>query len=99
MQNEQAKGLDELLPHQLGVVTAVEADDDDMARLMAMGVCSGRTVEVVQTGDPLILKLFGSRVGVSARLAKRVQVETCGSESCPGGVLGGATETAEGEDA
>ncbi|MEZ5435055.1 MAG: FeoA family protein [Verrucomicrobiales bacterium] len=80
MECEPHKRLDELAPHQLGVVKSVEAADDDMERLMAMGVCSGRTIELVQSGDPLILKIFGSRVGVSARLAKRVWVEACGTD-------------------
>ena len=83
MKIDEIKRLDELTPHQLGKVKSVDAADDDMERLMAMGVCSGRTVELVQTGDPLILKIFGSRVGVSARLAKRVLMESCGEDACP----------------
>jgi Fe2+ transport system protein FeoA len=55
-------------------VDRIEAEDDEMARLMAMGVCTGRTIEMVKSGDPLILKVFGSRIGVSARLASRVLV-------------------------
>ncbi len=68
------KRLDELRPHQCAVVDRIEAEDDEMARLMAMGVCTGRTIEMVKSGDPLILKVFGSRIGVSARLASRVLV-------------------------
>ncbi len=68
--------LNQLKPHQCGVVSHLEAaDDEDLARLMAMGVCAGRTVELVQTGDPLILKVYGTRVGVSARLANRIHVQ------------------------
>lgn len=68
--------LNQLKPHQCGVVSHFEAaDDEDLARLMAMGVCAGRTVELVQTGDPLILKVYGTRVGVSARLANRIRVQ------------------------
>jgi Fe2+ transport system protein FeoA len=75
--------LDRLSPHQCALVRQVEARDDDMERLMAMGVCAGRTVELVQTGDPLIFKVFGSRIGVSARLASRVLVEPCAASGCP----------------
>ncbi|NNE08419.1 MAG: ferrous iron transport protein A [Gemmatimonadetes bacterium] len=68
--------LNLLKPHQCGVVSHFETEDDeDLARLKAMGVCAGRTVELVQTGDPLILKVYGTRVGVSARLAKRICVQ------------------------
>ena len=73
--------LDELERHHCAVVHHVEATNEDMARLMAMGVCAGRTVELVQRGDPLILKVFGSRIGVSARLACRVMVRPCGIRS------------------
>jgi Fe2+ transport system protein FeoA len=68
------KRLDELRPHQCAVVDHIEAEDEEMARLMSMGVCAGRTIEMIKSGDPLILKVFGSRVGVSARLAHRVLV-------------------------
>jgi Fe2+ transport system protein FeoA len=68
------KRLDELKAHQCAVVDHIEAEDEEMSRLMAMGVCTGRTIELVKSGDPLILKVFGSRIGVSARLARRVRV-------------------------
>ena len=74
--------LDQLSRHQRGVVHHVEAPDDEMARLMSLGVCEGRTVEIVNRGDPLILKVFGSRVGVSARLAQRVMVTRCSTGPC-----------------
>jgi Fe2+ transport system protein FeoA len=74
--------LDQLEPHQCGCVEEVEAPDDELERLMAMGVCAGRTVEVVQRGDPLILRVYGTRVGVSARLAARIRVRTCSPDTC-----------------
>jgi Fe2+ transport system protein FeoA len=74
--------LDKLERHHCGVVDHLEAGEADMERLMAMGVCTGRTVELIRTGDPLILKVFGSRIGVSARLASQVMVTPCGTRSC-----------------
>jgi Fe2+ transport system protein FeoA len=74
--------LNELSPQQCGVVHRIEAPDDDLERLMAMGVCSGRIVELVQRGDPLILKVYGIRIGVSARLASRIKVHPCSVDSC-----------------
>ena len=61
-------------------VVQVTAECDDAARLKAMGVCIGRRLSLVQTGDPLIVCVVGSRVGISSRLAKSVFVE---SECCP----------------
>jgi len=69
------------MPHQCAVVDHIEAEDEEMTRLMSMGVCAGRTIEMIKSGDPLILKVFGSRVGVSARLAHRVLVTPHGAES------------------
>ena len=73
----------QLAPRQCGVVVQVEAPDSDLERLMAMGVCGGRTVELIRVGDPLILKVYGTRVGVSARLAAKILVTPCPPRACP----------------
>ncbi len=65
------------------VVHHVEAADDDMRRLMALGICAGRRLELVQRGDPMILRVYGSRLGVSRRLAARVLVRSCDPVACP----------------
>lgn len=64
---------------QVGVVVDVQADEVDAARLKALGVCQGRRIQLVKSGDPLILRVLGSRVGVSARLAEGITVEPCAS--------------------
>ena len=66
--------LDLLPPRSFGTICRMEAPDEDSERMMAMGVCAGRTVELVMPGDPLILRVFASRIGLSARLARRVYV-------------------------
>ena len=50
---------------------------EELSRLQAMGVCVGRRVEVVKRGDPLILRVFGSRIGLSARMGEHVWVSPC----------------------
>jgi hypothetical protein len=42
----------------------------------------GRRVELIRSGNPLILKVFGSRLGLSAELASRVHVEVCAPGRC-----------------
>lgn len=74
--------LDELPPRVCAVVRSVSTDDEDTQRLKTMGVCVGRRLELVRAGDPLILKIFGSRLGLSAELAMRVQVEVCQPGHC-----------------
>ena len=74
--------LDALPPRTCAVVRQVAADDEDTHRLKTLGVCVGRRVELIRSGDPLILKVFGSRLGISAELAARVQVEVCTPGHC-----------------
>jgi Fe2+ transport system protein FeoA len=74
--------LDELPPRTCAVVRSVATDDEDTLRLKTLGVCVGRRVELVRAGNPLILKIFGSRLGISADLAARVQVEVCTPGHC-----------------
>ncbi len=74
--------LDELPPRVCAVVRSVETEDEDTQRLKTLGVCLGRRIELVRVGDPLILKIFGSRLGISAELARRVRVEICSPDHC-----------------
>ena len=74
--------LDELPPRVCAVVRSVETEDEDTNRLKTLGVCVGRRVELVRAGNPLILKVFGSRLGISAELAMRVRVEVCQPGHC-----------------
>jgi len=74
--------LDELPPRVCAVVRSISTDDEDTRRLKTLGVCVGRRVEVARTGNPLILKVFGSRLGISAELAARVKVEVCTPGHC-----------------
>ena len=74
--------LDRLAPHVCAVVRRIDSESDDIARLKTLGVCTGRQVEIVRAGDPLILRVFGSRLGLSASLAENVWVESCSPEHC-----------------
>jgi Fe2+ transport system protein FeoA len=69
--------LEKLPPRVCAVVRSIETDDEETQRLKTLGVCVGRRVELVKSGDPLILRVFGSRLGLSAALAARVRVEVC----------------------
>ncbi len=83
--NQTAPGLvrlDLLPPRVCAVVRQIATDDEEMQRLKTLGVCLGRRVELVKLGDPLILKVFGSRLGISAALAANVQVEVCQPGHC-----------------
>ena len=42
---------------------------------MALGICIGRNIEIIKAGEPIIVRVVGTRVGLSARLAAGVIVE------------------------
>ncbi len=65
----------ELPPSTLARVKEVRVDDDDAVRLKSLGICVGRRVQLVKGGDPLVVRVLGARVGMSARLAQSVFVE------------------------
>ncbi len=68
--------LTDLPAKACGIVTHVR-NKEELERLQAMGVCLGRRLEVVKTGDPLVVRVFGSRIGLSSRLAEHIQVNPC----------------------
>ena len=68
--------LSALKPMECGVITEL-GQGSTSSRLQAMGICLGRRVEVVKNGDPLILKVYGTRIGLSGRMADEIEVEVC----------------------
>jgi len=74
--------LDRLQAGACGVVRRIESEDEDIQRLKTLGICTGRRVELVKAGDPLIVRIFGSRLGISAELAERVWIEVCSTDHC-----------------
>lgn len=80
--------LDQMTARTCGVVRRLDIEDADMLRLKTLGICVGRQVEMVKVGDPLIVRVFGSRLGLASRLAARVWVEGCaGRCTCPAAQL------------
>ena len=67
--------LHELPSGSRAIVQHVDGTTEALRRLMAMGLCVGREIEVVRQGNPLILRLLGARIGVSGRLARRIVAE------------------------
>lgn len=70
-----------------GQVAVIDGVDDDALlepgradvtdTLKRLGLCVGRKVQVDKVGDPLILRVLGSRVGVARRLAERLHAQPC----------------------
>ncbi len=69
--------LDSLKLGQCGVVWDLDLDDNDDKRIRTLGICPGRRVWLVRRGDPMVVRVMGSRLGLALELAKRVTVEVC----------------------
>jgi Fe2+ transport system protein FeoA len=73
--------LDEIQPEHCGLVAAVRAGAEEIERLKSMGVCVGRRLMLIRAGDPMIVRVLGSRIGISARLAQQVMVLPCAGDA------------------
>ena len=58
----------------LARIDSLDASAGDVQRLEVMGLCQGRVVQVVKRGDPMIVRVLGTRIGLAAVLAERVRV-------------------------
>ena len=76
--------LVELEPHKWGEIVDIDVPGEEKQRMMSMGICPGRTIQLVKRGDPLIVRVFGTRIGLSARLADHITVEPC-TDDCDEG--------------
>lgn len=66
--------LSQLPPDLRARVVSLSAPDDDAVRLKSLGLCVGRRVYAIKSGDPLVVRVLGGRIGLSARLAQSVVV-------------------------
>lgn len=67
--------LDQMTAGSHCTVDSIESGDIAIQQLMAMGLCVGRQIEIIRHGNPLIVRLLGARVAVSARVARHIIVE------------------------
>jgi Fe2+ transport system protein FeoA len=58
-----------------GRVVSVDVSAADLERLEVMGLCAGRMVCVIKGGDPMIVRVLGTRIGLAAALAARVHLQ------------------------
>ena len=79
-ETESRTSLDQLIAGAIAIVSNIETDDTDAARIKRMGICEGRRIQLVKSGDPMILRVVGTRVGLSARLASGIHVRPCRPE-------------------
>ncbi len=71
-------------------VQTVDDRGEETTRLKRLGVCERRSVEVLQIGDPMIVRVVGSRIGISRRLASHVTLSDCETAALSGTAAGTA---------
>lgn len=64
------------------VIAVGQADEtgdtaEQSLKLKRMGLCEGRRIEMLRNGDPLTLRVAGTRLGVSRHAARTVEVRVC----------------------
>jgi len=69
--------LPQLRLGQCAVVHHVDLDENSDKRLRTLGICPGRRVWMVRKGDPMVVKVMGTRIGLAKELAQGVTVEVC----------------------
>ena len=69
--------LDGLELGHCGVITDLDLAESDDKRLRTLGICPGRRAWMVRNGDPMVVKVMGSRLGLARELARQVTVEIC----------------------
>lgn len=56
------------------VCVSVVGDMESQTRLKQMGICEGRRLTVLQSGDPMIVYVVGAQIALSRMLAGFVEV-------------------------
>lgn len=75
--------LSELHVGQVGLIVQIDEEDQEQAnRLKALGLCTGRRIELLKQGNPMILRVLGTRLGLAKRLAKQITVDACTQVQC-----------------
>lgn len=64
-------------------VRLVEDRGEESIRLKRLGICVGRRLAVVQCGDPMIVRVAESRIGLSRKLAAAVEIAVESAENLP----------------
>ena len=61
-------------------IQAVDASEEHTLRLAGLGLTAGREVRVVKRGEPTIVQVYGTRIGIAKSLAKGIRVVPNGTQ-------------------
>ncbi|NOT26147.1 MAG: ferrous iron transport protein A [Acidobacteria bacterium] len=72
--------LAELAPGAMAILREI-SDQESRAVLQSLGLTSGARLRVCRIGDPCIVQVRSTRIGLSKHVAQSVQVTVSGGES------------------
>ena len=81
-ESDQGLPANRLSAGECGLICDIDGDHEDIERLKTMGVCLGRRLHVVKSGDPMIVSVMGTRLGIAGRLARHVFLRPDDNYSC-----------------
>lgn len=55
-------------------VESVVAESEHAARMAGLGVSVGRQLRIVRAGEPIVVQVYGSRIGLARAIASQVNV-------------------------
>lgn len=67
--------LTDLRPGSRGRLLAADLERNDLALLHALGLCEQSSFRLCKAGDPWIVQVRGTRIGISQHVAELLQVE------------------------
>ena len=75
-----SQSLLDLPKNAVCAVQAVDASEAHTLRLAGLGLTAGREVRVVKCGEPTIVQVYGTRIGIAKSLAKGIRVVPNGTQ-------------------
>jgi Fe2+ transport system protein FeoA len=69
--------LTHLLPGRPAIIHQIDLPPEQALPLKRMGVCPGRRVRLIRPGNPAMIQVCETRLGLAACLAERILVEQC----------------------
>lgn len=72
--SESRRVLTEARPGEVCRVEAVAAPPEHAARMAGLGVSVGRQLRIVRMGEPMVVQVYGSRIGLARAIASQICV-------------------------
>jgi Fe2+ transport system protein FeoA len=66
--------LGDLIAGDSSIINAIHLSGQDYTRLAGLGLCPGRRLEVIQSGERMIVRSGSTSIGLNSELAAAVRV-------------------------